>query len=189
MLSKLIELLCFVPKETLELSAHPFRRCDVMWSLHLFLNSWFCLWGDKMIKINVSPLLSTTNPSAQLYRKLFVLPLKFHSPNQLLKQKIKSDEAHCMCSRVRYQLLPFCLQGLYGSLVCKMILVWYHRVIFREESKYIVSEVGFFLTVLHFDISLSQLVFLLTDPRYHNGLVQRLQLASIFVLRWAFISV
>lgn len=46
-----------------------------------------------------------------------------------------------------------------------------------------------FLAVLHFDIFLSQLVFLLTDPKYHNGLVQRPQLASNFVLCWAFISV
>lgn len=131
------------------------------------------------------PLFSALqNHQLSYIENCFVLPIKFRGQSQLLKHEIKPDEAHCTCSRARYQLLQFHLKGLYGSLVCKMVFLYCitNRVIFREKWKYILSDIFFLLTVLHFDISLSQLVFLLSDPKYHNGLVQRLQLASNFVL-------
>lgn len=103
------------------------------------------------------------------------------------------DAAHCACSGARYHLRPFHLKGLYGSLVCKMIWGLYYKPNHLQRGIKVDCFWHFFfffsLAVLHFDVFLSQLVFLLTDPKYHHGLVQRPQLASNFVLCWAFISV
>lgn len=75
------------------------------------------------------PLFSALqNHQLSYIENCFVLPIKFRGQSQLLKHEIKPDEAHCTCSRARYQLLQFHLKGLYGSLVCKMFFfVLYHK--------------------------------------------------------------
>lgn len=69
--------------------------------------------------------------------------------------------------------------------MCKMSL--YHikdEVICRENEKYIPSDVFFFffeVTFVYYDISLLQLVFLLSDPSHHPS-SQGLPVAPNFVL-------
>lgn len=72
-----------------------------------------------------------------------------------------------------------------GFLMCKMSL--YHvidGVICRENEKCIPSDISFFfaVTFVYHDISLLQLIFLLSDPNHHLRGGQGLPIAPNFVL-------
>ena len=72
--------------------------------------------------------------------------------------------------------------------MCKMS--FYHvidGVICRENEKCIPSDISFFFAVkfVYHDISLLQLIFLLSDPNHQPRAGQRLPVAPDFVLYWA----